>query len=455
MSMAKEMTSGKPYKLILGFCIPMIFGNIFQQLYNMVDSIIVGQYVGVDALAAVGSTGAINFLVIGFALGLCSGFSILAAQSFGEGNYKEMRRYVINTVYLCAIAAVILTVSTILLTGPILRITKTPDDIFKDAYDYIIIIFGGISATIFYNMLAGILRALGDSRTPLIFLGVSSVLNVILDLVLIIAFNMGVAGAGFATVISQAVSAVLCLIYMKRNYDILAFEKDELAFSGKRSLKLISIGLPMALQFSITAIGTIIAQSAVNSLGKTAIAAVTAANKIQTIVTAPMESLGITMATYCGQNRGAGKYTRIRAGIRQSLSMSMIYCAAACLVVWFLGGYIGLLFVKSSETEVLRLSVEFLRYNGVFYPTLGILFILRNGLQGMGYSMLPMLAGVSELVARTLVILLFIGTFGFQAACLASPLAWVLADLLLVTVYAVKMRSLKTELITRWKTAKA
>lgn len=299
MSMTKEMTTGKPYKLILSFALPMIFGNVFQQLYNMVDTIIVGKYVGVDALAAVGSTGAINFLVIGFALGICSGFSIPVAQSFGAGNHSQMRKYVANSIYLSIIASIILTVSTMLLTGPILRITNTPEEIYDDAYRYIIVIFAGISATIFYNMLSGILRALGDSKTPLVFLGISSVLNIILDLTFIIVFKWGVFGASFATVISQGISALLCLFYTIKNYDILRFDSFELKPDLEKMKKLVVIGVPMALQFSITAIGSIILQSAVNTLGKTAVASMTAAIKIQTVAMGPMESMGITMATYC------------------------------------------------------------------------------------------------------------------------------------------------------------
>lgn len=453
MSMTKEMTAGKPYRLILSFAVPMIIGNIFQQLYNMVDTVIVGKYVGVNALAGVGSTGAINFLVIGFALGVCSGFSILIAQRFGAGDYSEMRKYISHSIYLCIAVAVLLTAGTMLLTKPILTLMNTPEEIFDYAYRYIIIIFAGISATMFYNILSSILRAVGDSRTPLIFLGVSSVLNVALDLLCIIVFDMGVAGAGVATVVSQGVSAVLCLIYMRKNYDILRFEKGELKFELQKAVRLISVGIPMALQFSITAIGSIILQSAVNSLGTSAVASVTAASKIQTVAVGPMESLGITMATYCGQNRGAGKYTRIRVGIRQSLIMSMIYCVAAAVILSFLGGAITTLFVSSDQTspeelkEIISLSVKYLRLNAVFYPVLGVLFILRNALQGMGYSILPMMAGVSELVARTLVVFGFVSSYGYLAACLASPVAWIFADVLLVTTYFLKMKTLKNELV--------
>lgn len=454
MSTTKEMTSGKPYKLILSFAIPMIIGNIFQQLYNMVDTVIVGQYVGVNALAGVGSTGAISFLVVGFALGACSGFSIMPAQRFGAGDHTEMRKYISNAFYLCAAVAVILTAATMLLTKPILTLMNTSDEIYKYAYDYIIIIFAGIPATMFYNILSSILRALGDSKTPLIFLGISSVLNVALDLICIIVFDMGVSGAGVATVISQGVSGLLCLIYMRKKYEILRFQKGELSLDPHKIARHLSVGLPMALQFSITAIGSIVLQSAVNTLGTSSVAAVTAATKIQTVAISPMESIGITMATYCGQNRGARQYTRIRTGMRQSIIISMIYCVISALAVSFLGGAMSILFVSAKQTppeelkEIISLSVKYLRLNGIFYPMLGILFILRTGLQGMGYSLLPMMAGVMELAARALIGKLFIYSYGYIAACLASPIAWIFADVLLITTYFLKMKSLKVELST-------
>ncbi|MBQ3566967.1 MAG: MATE family efflux transporter [Oscillospiraceae bacterium] len=453
MSKTTEMTAGKPYKLILAFAIPMVLGNLFQQLYNMVDTVIVGKFVGVNALAGVGSTGAISFLVVGFALGICSGFSIPVAQEFGAGNYKKMRKYIANSIYLCIITAVTLTFVTVMTTGSVLKLMNTPDEIFNDAYNYIIVIFAGLSATIFYNMLSGILRAVGDSRSPLIFLIVSSVLNIGLDLLFIITFKMGVFGAGLATVISQGISALLCLVYTVKNYDILKFEKDEFRLEKEYIIKLASNGYPMALQFSITAVGSIILQSAVNTLGTQSVAAITAASKIQTVAMGPMESLGIAMATYCGQNKGAGELERIKLGIRQSLVIQMIYCVASCIAVCLLGGVLTTLFIDTKSTDpssVLRiteLSAYYLRLNGLFYPLLGILFILRNSIQGMGYSMLPMLAGVSELVARAFVAVGFVSTIGFTAASLSSPVAWILADTVLILTYVAKLREMKKTMI--------
>lgn len=453
MTKTKEMTFGKPAKLILGFALPMVLGNIFQQLYNMVDTIIVGKFVGVNALAGVGSTGAISFLVVGFALGVCSGFSIPVSQQFGAGNYKEMRKYVAHAIYMSAATAIVLTVLTVTFTGTILKLMNTPDEIFNDAYNYIIVIFAGISATIFYNILSGILRALGDSKSPLVFLIISSFLNIALDLLFIITFKMGVFGAGLATIISQTISGILCLIYIIKNYDILKFEKDELKFDKKHALNLASNGYPMALQFSITAIGSIILQAAINTLGTQSVAAITAAVKIQTVALGPMESLGITMATYCGQNKGAGKYERIVQGIKQSIIIQMIYCVASFIAVCFLGGILTTLFIDKQTTdpnsysEIIRLSSYYLRLSGAFYPVLGILFILRNSLQGMGYSFLPMLAGLGELVARTVVALGFVSIFGFTAASLSGPIAWIFADIVLIITYAIKIRTMKRTMI--------
>lgn len=441
--MVKEMTHGKPLPLILGFCVPMLVGNLFQQFYSMVDAIIVGKFIDVDALAAVGSTGSVSFLIIGFTMGITSGSSILPSQSFGAGDYSEMRKYIANAVYLCIITTVIVTSLALGFCYPLLRIMQTPDDIIGLAYDYIVVIFGGICVTMAYNLMAGILRAMGDSRSPLYFLIVASIINIGLDILFIVVCGMGVAGAGWATVISQGFSAVLCFIYMKKTFPILSFEKGEMAFSKERILAIAKLGVPMGLQFSITAIGSILLQSAVNGLGKVTMAAVTAAGKMQSVMVAPMETLGITMATYAGQNLGAGKYRRIKNGLNCSFVTGLSYSLIAILMVLFLSRPLCLLFVDAEETQVIDQAVYFIRISAFFYPVLSVLFITRSSLQGLGYSFLPMLAGACELSARTVVALFLIAPFGFNAACFASPIAWVAATSLLVVVYVVKMRELR------------
>lgn len=439
--MTKDMTSGKPLSLILSFCIPMVFGNILQQLYNMADTIIVGRCINSHALAALGATGSVCFLVIGFATGLCTGLSIPVAQMYGAGDHKAMRRYMMNAVYISAVVAILLTILTTVFCRPLLQLMQTPESILDDAHDYLFVMFCGLSATILYNLLAGFLRAMGDSKTPLIFLAVSSVLNIGLDLLMILAFDMGVMGAGLATVISQGISALLCLYYMHRNYDILVFEKDEFAFRPEFCGKLCAVSLPMACQFSITAVGSIIIQAAVNSFGAAVIASVTAATKIQTIVLGPMESLGITMATYCGQNLGAGRIDRIKDGLKCSLKVGLLYSLAALAFSFFLGQYIVYGFVSSEEAEfaaILEHAAYYLRVTGLFYPVLAVLFILRNSLQGMGYSFLPMSAGILELLARSFVAFVLVGMTGYLGVCLSGPAAWIAADVLLVsaTIYA-------------------
>ena len=440
--MMKEMTHGKPFPLIMGFFLPMLLGNVFQQLYNMADTVIVGKFLNVNALAAVGSTGSVSFLVIGFVIGITSGSCILPAQAFGAGNMAEMRRMVANAIYICGAAAIIITALATSLTMPLLRLMQTPEEIIGQAFDYIIVINGGICVTIAYNLLAGILRAMGDSRSPLYFLILSSIINIILDLVFIIIFGMGVEGAGYATVIAQAISALLCFVYIRKNFPVLRFQKGEFAFSRILFFRILKISIPMALQFSITAVGSIIVQSAVNSLGTIAVAAVTAAYRLQFIVIQPMETLGVTMATYSGQNLGAGRFDRIKTGMRQALLTSMAYCFTVLLLMWFFGGSMCLLFVDAKETAVIADATYFLQTSCLFYPILGLLFLYRNMLQGVGYSFLPMMAGVSELVARAVVAFGFVGIFGFTAIVMASPAAWVAATALLVVTYLRKMKEL-------------
>lgn len=301
----REMTSGSPVKLILSFAVPLLLGMLFQQFYSMVDTIIVGKSLGVDQLAGVGSTGAINFMIIGFCNGVCSGFAIPIAQSFGAKDYKRLRKFVANAAWLSIAFAAVMTVVVCVLCRQILFWMDTPENIFEYAYSYIFIIFLGIPATYLYNLLSGIIRSLGDSRTPVIFLVISAMLNIIFDLLAILVLHMGVAGAAWATVLSQLISGILCFLYMRKQYDILKFEKDEMKFEGRQAIILCNMGIPMGLQYSITAIGSVILQTAVNSLGSQAVAAVTAAGRISGFSCCPFDALGSTMATYAGQNVGA------------------------------------------------------------------------------------------------------------------------------------------------------
>ena len=439
----KDMTSGSPMKLILGFMIPMLFGFLFQQFYNMMDTIIVGKYLGVTALAAVGSTGSINFMIIGFCNGVCSGFAIPVAQKFGEKNESAMRRYVANSGWLAAVFAVVMTVVVCLLCRNIQTWMRTPEDIFDQAYIYIFIIFLGIPATYLYNMLAGIIRSLGDSTTPLVFLLISSVMNIILDLFTIIILKMGVAGAAWATVISQGVSGLLCLFYMKKKFTVLKMQGDEWRPHKHSMMILCGMGIPMGLQYSITAIGSVILQTAVNTLGSVAVASVTAGGKIGTFFCCPFDAMGATMATYGGQNVGAKKLDRISRGLRDCVLLGAIYSVIAFVVIYFFSDVIALLFVDASETEILHNTRTFLLANVSFYFPLALVNIVRSMIQGLGYSRLAILAGVCEMIARSAVAFWLVPVLGYDGACLANPAAWIAADLFLIPAYLHVMKHLK------------
>lgn len=444
--MTKDMTTGSPMKNIIRFCLPLMVGNLFQQFYNMADIIIVGRFVGKTALSAVGSVGSLNFLVIGSVIGLCTGFSVPIAQRFGAQDEKGLKKYVANIIYLSLALGVLLTVGAVLLTNPLLRLLNTPADIYKDAYDYIVIIFAGIGATMFYNLLAAMVRSLGDSKTPLYFLLFSSVLNIGMDILLIAVFDMGVRGASVATVFSQFVSGVLCFIYVKRSFPILHITKETRKPDFMYMRKLLGNGLPMALQFSITAIGSVMLQSCVNGLGADAIAAVTIGGKTQLMITLPSETIGATMATYCGQNLGAGKYDRIKKGVGRGVILAACYTAIGFCVANFLGPYISLLFIDGSETAVIGLAQQYINMGSYFYFILSVLFLFRNSLQGLGYSAVAMFAGIFELVARAIMGFGFVNSIGYAAACIANPVAWVAADVFLIPAYFVVMKKVKRKL---------
>lgn len=433
--MTKEMTHGSPMKLILGFTIPLLFGNLFQQFYSMVDTIIVGRVLGTGPLAAVGSTGSVTFLIIGFCLGLCSGFSIPVAQRFGSGDYEELRRFIGNAVWLCVGFGSLLTVLTVVFCRNILELMGTPADIIDDAYAYLVIIFAGIPATILYNMLSGILRALGDSRTPVVFLVVASVINIALDIVLIVFVPLGVAGAAIATVASQLVAGLACLLYAGRHYEVLRMVRDNFKFRMPCIRRLLSMGIPMALQTSITAIGSVILQASVNSLGSVAVASVTAGSKLYMFFACAYDAMGVTMSTYSGQNIGARKVDRIERGVKACGIIGIVYSILAFLVILFFGKLLLQLFVDAGEAAIIDAAYQYLFTSGVFLIPLTFVNVLRLTIQGMGYSRLAMFAGVFEMIARGMTGAVLVPIFGFSAACFAGPIAWLMADFFLIPAY--------------------
>lgn len=431
----KAMTEGSPVKLILGFAVPMLLGMLFQQFYSMVDTVIVGKFLGVEALAAVGSTGAINFMINGFVIGICSGFVIPVAQRFGAQDYKDMRKFVANAGWLSIIFAVAMTTVISLLTWNILVWMNTPQNIIQGAYRYIFFIFLGIPATFLYNLLAGIIRSLGDSKTPVYFLVISSVLNVILDIFFIVFTKTGVEGAAYATVISQAVSGIFCLLYMKKKFTILKMERDEIALDRVHVKILCSMGIPMGLQYSITAIGSVVIQTAINGLGSVAVASVTAAQKISMFFCCPFDALGGTMATYAGQNVGAKKLDRIVQGVHAANGIGIIYALAAFGITLLFGGKIPLLFVDASETQVIEQARQYLTCNVLFFIALVFVNVYRFTIQGLGFSFFAVFAGVFEMVARGLAGAVMVPLFGYAAVCFSSPLAWIFADIFLIPAF--------------------
>lgn len=440
--MVRDMTTGNSAKQILKFSLPLLIGTVFQQFYNMVDSIIVGKFLGTQPFAAVGMTGSITFFVLGLVFGACSGFAIPVAQDFGAHDEAGVRRCVANIIHIGVIFGLVMTLATTLLTRQILVWMDTPEELMQDAYDYLFWIFLGIGSLMLYNLLAGILRSLGDSTTPLIFLILSSLLNIGLDVLLVWTLNVGVKGAAIATVIAQLISGLGCLVFMIRKFPMLRLTREDLRPDLPTIRRLSGVGFPMGLQFSITAIGSIILQKSVNALGTTIIASVSAAAKVQNLVVSPMDAFGVSMATFAGQNYGAGRIDRVRRGVRQVFWMLTAYSLLALGIVYLSGSTIALLFVDASETEILACTQHFLIMNGLFYIPLGVIYVLRNTLQGVGFSKIAMLSGLFELVARSVMGLFVVPKFGFNAVCLAHPTAWIMADLILIVLYSILMKRL-------------
>ena len=434
-SAVRDMTEGNPLRLILGFAIPMLLGTLFQQLYSMADTIIVGRFLGVDALAAVGSTGAVNFLVNGFVIGVCSGFAIPVSQQFGAGDHVNMRRYAANIIWLGIVIAAVLTGFVSLFTRQILTVMQTPEELMDRAYLYILIVFLGIPATFLYNATASVIRALGDARTPVYFLILASVVNVVLDCVLVGIFGFDVNGPALATVFSQALSGLLCLVYMYKSIPILHFRKGETKLSAHHCVILCAMGIPMGLQYSVTAIGSVVLQTAVNTLGAAAVAAMAAGQKIHMFFACVFDALGVTMATWSGQNLGAGKVDRITEGVWTATKIGCVYGVAAFGIMLAFGGIIPLLFIDAANAEVIHMTHTFLIWTSLFYWSLTIVNVWRFAIQGMGWSGFSILSGVMEMIARTIVGFIGVPMFGFIAVCFASPLAWVFANCFLVPAF--------------------
>ncbi len=433
--MTKDMTVGNPLRLILSFSIPLIFGNIFQQLYNMADSIIVGRVIGLNALTAVGASSAIIFLIVGFTIGTCSGLGIPIALQFGAKDYKRMRMFVYNSAYLAVVLAIIITAVTSFLCDDLLRMMKTPQEIFDDAYKYMLVICLGIPFTFLYNTCSAIIRALGDSRTPFYFLLLSTIVNIVLDLFFILVLHTGVEGAALATILAQGLSGVICFWYMKKRYEILQGKPEERAPDKICLRTLLFNSVPMGLQSSVTAIGSIMLQSAVNMLDAVYVSAYAAVMKVNQLSMCPYEAVATACATMGGQNLGAGKLDRIKKGLYSGIGICFMYSILIGIVLVTSGSVIAWLFIDRNETAVLGAVQQYFGYAGFFFWLLAILNCTRMTIQGLGYSGIAIFAGCAELLARAVMSLFVIPVFGYTAVCFTNPLAWLAAVLVVVPVF--------------------
>lgn len=428
-----DLTVGKPLFQILRFALPLVLGTLFQQLYSFVDTVIVGRCLGTDALGAVGTTYSLNFLILGFVQGACVGFGIPVAETFGAKDKGGLRKYLFNGALLCVVLSVVFTISTTLMAGPLLQLIHTPEELYADAVLYIRIIFLGIPATVLYNYASSVLRAMGDSQHPFYFLLAASVLNIGLDYLLIVPMGMGVDGAAIATVLSQLLSGGLCAFWFFTR----TAKQEELTFRGQSSLlsaghckRLAYIGFPMGFEYSVSAIGAVIMQDAINLLGSTAVAAQTAGEKIRQMFTLPMESVGMAMATYVGQNHGAHRTDRIKQGIKDGCMIQLTYCVAAWVVIFFVKPYAVGLVLGDADPAVTAGAIQYLAIMSMLFCFHGLLMIFRNTLQGLGYSVQAIISGVGELIGRSLGGLLAVKTgLGYVGICLSNPFAWGLAML--------------------------
>lgn len=442
-----DMTVGSPMRAIFRFAVPLILGYILQQMYLIIDTVIVGRWIGVNALAAIGASTSIMFLIMGFCNGSCAGFAIPVAQAFGAKDFRKMRTYVSNSYRIAITFAVVITLLSCLFCKKILHLVNTPLEVFDNAYIFLMLQFAAIPFTIGYNLLAGQIRALGNSKQPFYFLITASVVNILLDVLLILILGLGVEGAGIATLLSQAFSVCLCIRFIKKKMQILIPQGEERDFDNKKISILLNNGVPMGLQFSITGIGIIMLQSANNALGITCVAAFIAAMRIKYLFTCVFENIGVAMATYCGQNLGAKKMERISQGVRAAIKMMLIFFVFSFIVITPFADDMMTLFVDKGEAEVVTYAAEFMRIACYFYPCLGLLTIFRYSIQGLGYSNLSMMSGVMEMIARCGVSLWLVPAFMWTGVCYGDPVAWVMADMFLLPAFWWLFKHLKKRII--------
>lgn len=434
----KDLTKGYPAKVILMFAIPLMCGNIFQQLYNMADSKIVSTFVGTAAFAAVGATSVVSNTLIGFINGLTQGFAILVANSFGAKDYKRMRQYVAGTIILTACMTVLLMVLGFALIEPILKVLHTPTDIMGDALSYVRIILGGIVFTSLYNMCANVLRAVGDSKTPLYCLLIAVVVNIVLDLLFVGGFHWQIQGAAIATVISQALSGILCAGYICLKFKELFPQKDEWHLSSDKYQELITTGLSMGLMGCIVNLGTIVLQSAINGLGTKIVAAHTAARRLFDILTVMVYTIAVAATTFVSQNMGAGQTARVRQGVRHALLIVSGITTVLILVCYLFGRPVICWLTSSNDPEIINSAFMYIRIDVVFFYVLGPLLVLRCSLQGMGRKIIPVFTSVLEMLVKILSANFLVPALGYFGVALTEPISWIIMTIVLAAAYLSK-----------------
>lgn len=440
--MSTSLTTGRPWRVIVAFSVPLLIGNVVQQLYQFADAVVVGRWLGVGALAAVGATGSLLFLLLGFAWGLTSGFAIPTAQAAGAGDLAGVRRSVASGAILTGITSVVLTIGAPLLSEPALVLLQTPPELLAEATVFTQISFLGAGAMMFFNFLAAIIRAIGDSRTPLVFLTIACGLNVALVILMVGPLSWGVGGAALATVVSQAVSVLLCLVYVRRRMPMLHLVRADWRVTRADLALHLRLGLPMGFQASIIAIGTLAVQVRLNELGADAVAAYTAASRVDGLAVALLQSLGLAVSMYVAQNHGGGRPDRIRRGVVQAIWIALGSAVVLGALLIAFGAPLVRLFVGDGSDEVVSLAAFMLVVNGATYSILGVLFVTRGALQGLGHTLIPTVTGIIELVMRVTAAVVLGGVIGFAGVVWSNPLAWIGAVVLLVPAYLHAHRSL-------------
>ncbi|EHJ56405.1 MATE efflux family protein [Streptococcus urinalis FB127-CNA-2] len=440
-----DLTKGNPLKVILWFTIPLLIGSFFQLTYNFADSIIVGHTLGKNAFASVGATGSITFLILGFAEGLTSGLTIITSHKFGANDPEDIKKSFVHGLFYAMVTALVLTILALTFLRPLLEIMQTPKHLISSSYSFLSAIFGGMIFTILFNFFSSAIRALGNSKTPLIALIIACLINIVLDFIFILHFHLGVFGAGFATVIAQAFSVIYLMIYINYHIPYFKLSKKDLKLDHENLKNHARLGFPMAFQASIIAIGAIILQVTLNHLGTNAIAAQAIASKTDQLAMLPMLNLGLAISTYTAQNYGAKKYDRILSGLRKTLTITILWSIVFAILLISFNQFFSGLFLTSGSTQVFALALRYYIINGSCYWILAILFILRSFVQGLGHGFVPTLAGIMELVMRALVAVIGLIYFGFDGVAAANPAAWIGSILVLVPSTTILIKKLNTK----------